>query len=128
MGKKNSERDIPPWEDSPYNTFDKPLPPKPRAWAKARKVEKARDRARTFLGARGCRTSRIGGDRQLIYLLSLCFGLLIDCNVKPKRELIRASRAIRDMGRKARSRRIRAALMSDHPAIQAYWDPDRLVK
>jgi hypothetical protein len=124
--KKNSKRDIPPWEDSPYNTFDRPLPPEPPGWAKARRVEKARDRARTFLGAHGCCTSRIDGDRQLIYLLSLCFGLFIDCNAKPKRELIRASRAIRDMGRKARGRTIRAALMSDHPTIRHYWDPKRL--
>jgi hypothetical protein len=124
--KKNFKRDIPPWEDSPYNTFDKPLPPEPPGWAKARRVEKTRDRARTFLGAHGCRTSRIDGDRQLVYLLSLCFGLFINCNAKPKRELIRASRVIRDMGRKARSRRMRAALMSDHPAIRHYWDPKRI--
>jgi len=126
--KKCSGRDIPPWQDSPYNTFDKPLPPEPPGWAKARKVEKARDRARLFLGAHGCRTSRIDGDRQLIYLLSLCFGVFIDCNAKPKRELIRTTRAVRDMGRKARRRNMRAALTSDHPAIRQYWNPDRLVK
>jgi hypothetical protein len=124
--KKKSNGNIPPWEDSPYNTFDKPLPPEPPGWAKARRVDKARDRARTFLGAQGCRTSRINGDRQLLYLLSLCFGVFVDCDAKPKRELIRASRAVRDMGRKARSRRIRSALVSDHPAIQHYWDPKRI--
>ena len=37
--------------------------------------------------------------RQRIYLVSLCFGVFIDCNAKPKRELIRATRAVRDMGR-----------------------------
>jgi hypothetical protein len=125
MGKKNW-RDIPPWEDSPYNTFDMPLPPEPPEWAKARRVEKARDRARTFLGAQGCRTSRVESDHELLYLLSLCFGLLIDSNAKPKRELIRASRAIRDMGPKARSRNIRAALTSGDPAIREYWDPQRI--
>jgi hypothetical protein len=126
--KKYSGRDIPPWEDSPYNTFDKPLPLEPPGWAKARKVEKARDRARLFLGAHGCRTSQVDGDRQLIYLLSLCFGVFINCDAKPKRELIRATRVVRDMGRKARRRKMRVAVTSDHPAIRQYWNPDRLVK
>ena len=66
---KYSGRDIPPWEDSPYNTFDKPLSPEPPGWAKARRVGKARDRARPFLGAHGCRTSQIDGDRQFIHLI-----------------------------------------------------------
>jgi hypothetical protein len=61
-------------------------------------------------------------------LLSLCFGVFVDCNAKPKRELIRAARAIRDLGSKGRTRKARAALTSAHPAIQAYWDPDRLPK
>jgi hypothetical protein len=128
MGKKNFERHIPPWEDSPYNTFDKPLPPEPHGWAKARKVEKARDRARTFLGAHGCQTSRISGVRHLNYLLSICFGVDIDWDGKPKTELIRATRIIADMGRRVRKRKIRAAQKSAHPAIVAFWDPDRLVK
>ena len=33
LTKKNSKRDIPPWVDSPYNTFDKPLPPEPPDWS-----------------------------------------------------------------------------------------------
>jgi hypothetical protein len=126
--KKDFKRDVPPWEDSPCNTFDKPLPPEPPGWAKARKVEKARNRARTFLGARGCRTSRIRGVRQLNYLLCICFGVDIDWEAKPKRELIRAVRAIVDMGPKARKRMVRAALASGHPAIREYWDPDRIPK
>ena len=125
--KKNCKRDIPPLEDSPYNTFNKPLPPEPPGWAKARKVDKACDRVRTFLGAQGCRTSQIEGDRQLLYLLSLCFGIFIDCDAKPKRELIRACRAIRDLGPKGRTRKARAALTNAHPAIRQYWDPVRLV-
>ncbi len=126
MSKKNSARDIPPWEESPYNTFDRPLPPEPPSWSRARRVEKARHRAHSFLGAHGCYTSRIESDHELLYLLSLCFGLLIDCNGKPKRALVRASRAIRDMGQKARSRNIRAALTSGDPAIREYWDPQRI--
>jgi hypothetical protein len=81
--KKNSKRDIPPWEDSPYNTFDKPLPPEPRGWSncdssrpvKKKRSDKARHRARAFLGSHGCYTSRIRDDHHLNYLLSLCFGV-----------------------------------------------------
>jgi hypothetical protein len=59
------------------NTFDKPLPPEPPGWTKARKVEKARDRARLFLGAHGCRTSRIDGDRSLF----ICFRYASACSL-----------------------------------------------
>ena len=128
MRNKNSKCNIPPWEDSPNNTFDKQS-----GWSsdsahpiKKRRVEKARDRAHSFLGAHGCYTSRIESDHELLYLLSLCFGLLIDCNAKPKRELVRACRAIRNMGQKARSRNIRTALTSGDPAIREYWDPARI--
>jgi hypothetical protein len=70
LTKKNSERDIPPWVDSPYNTFDKPLPPP--GWSsgpinnfdkrtgKERRFGKARNQARGFLGAHGCQTSQMG--------------------------------------------------------------------
>src|SRR5205085_3594505 len=51
----------------------------------------------------------------------------IDCDAKPKRELIRACRAIRDLGPKGRTRKARAALTNAHPAIRQYWDPVRLV-
>jgi hypothetical protein len=129
MGKKNW-RDIPPWEDSPYNTFDRPLPPP--GWsssqAKAIRVEKARNRAQAFLGAHGCRTGRIRGDRQLNHLLSVCFGVAIDRSAKPKRELRRAVRAIADMGPKARKLRMRAAHKSGHPAIRQYWNAGRIVE
>jgi hypothetical protein len=46
----------------------------------------------------------------------------------PKPSLIKATRAIAAMGRKARRRKIRAAQKIGHPAIQAFWDPERLVK
>jgi hypothetical protein len=131
--KKNSKRDIPPWEDSPYNTFDKPLPPKPPGWSssgtgppvKKRRIDKARNRVRAFLGTRGCRTSRIRGDRELNYLLSICFGVSIDWDAKPKTELIKAARAIADTGIKARGRKMRAARKSGHPVIRQFWDEDR---
>jgi hypothetical protein len=40
----------------------------------------------------------------------------IDWNAKAKSELIRATREIADMGRKARRRKVRAAQKSGHPA------------
>jgi hypothetical protein len=138
LTKKNSKRDIPPWVDSLYNTFDKPLPPP--GWSsgpinnfykrtgKERRFGKARNQARGFLGAHGCQTSQIRGVRQLNYLLSICFGVDIDLDAKPKTELIRAARIIADMGRKTRKRKIRAAQKRGHPAIHAFWDPDRLDK
>ena len=134
--KTNSERDIPLWED----LFDKPLPPKPprssscrvnkadKRTAKQRRFDKARNRARGFLGAYGCQNSRIRGVRQLNYLLSICFGVLVDWDSKPKTELIRAIRIIADMGPKGRRRKMRAAQKRGHPAIEAFWDPERLVK
>jgi hypothetical protein len=134
--KKNSKRDIPPWEDSPYNTFDKPLPPEPPGWSncdssrpvKKKRSDKARHQARAFLGSHGCYTSRIRDDHHLNYLLSLCFGVSIDWNAKAKSELIRAIREIADMGRKARRRRVRAAQKSGHPAIRQIWDPERMTQ
>jgi hypothetical protein len=136
--KKYSKRDVPPWADSLYNTFDKPLPPP--GWSsgpinnfdkrtgKERRFGKARNQARGFLGAHGCQTSRIRGVRQLNYLLSICFRVSIDWDAKPKAELIRATRAIGNMGRAARRRKMRAAQKSRNPVIKAFWDPDRLVK
>jgi hypothetical protein len=135
--KKYSKRDVPPWAESPYNTVDKPLPPEPPGWSscpsdihteRKKRINKARNRARGFLGAHGCQTSRISGIRQLNYLLCICFGVDIDLDAKPKTELIKATRAIAAMGRKARRRKIRAAQKIGHPAIQAFWDPERLVK
>jgi hypothetical protein len=61
-------------------------------------------------------------------LLSLCFGVFVDCDDKPKWQLIRAVRAVVEMGPKARKRMVRAALASGHPAIQEYWDLDRMPK
>jgi hypothetical protein len=89
---------------------------------------KAREQARAFLGVHGCQTRRIAGDRQLNYLLSLCFGVFIDCDAKPKRELIRAARAIDDMGQKTRKLKVRAAQKAGHPAIRRYWDPERIAE
>jgi hypothetical protein len=93
---------------------------------KRKRIKKAREQARAFLGTHGCRTRRIRGDRELNYFLSLCFGVFIDCNAKPKHELIQATRIIDDMGREARKRKIRAALKGGHPAIRLYWDPNRI--
>jgi hypothetical protein len=137
MSTRKDPKDIPPWADSPYNSFDKPLPPEPTDWSsyasnsrtrKKRRIRKARNRARGFLGAHGCQTSRIRGVRQLNYLLSMCFGVEIDWDGKPKTELIRATRIIAAMGRNVRKRKIRAVQKSGHPAIVAFWDPDRQVK
>jgi hypothetical protein len=134
--KKYSARDIPPWEQ----LFDKPLPSEPSGWSsrpinktdkrtvKKKRIRKARNRARGFLGAHGCQTGRIRGVRQLNYLLSICFRVSIDWDAKPKAELIRATRAIGNMGRTARRRKMRAAQKSRNPVIKAFWDPDRLVK
>jgi hypothetical protein len=133
--KKYSARDVPAWDD----LFDKPLPsePPPRSsWikkadkrsAKQRRFDKARNRARGFLGARGCQTSRIRGVRQLNYMLSICFGVRIDWDAKPKPELIRAIGIITDLGPKGRRRKMRAAQKGRHPAIEAFWDPERLVR
>jgi len=134
--KKYSARDIPPWEDLPHNTFDKPFPPEPPGWSpddsharkRTRRIRKARNRARGFLGAHGCQTGRIRGVRQLNILLSTCFGVSIDWCAKPKAELIRAIRAVGNMGRTARRRKMRAAQKTGNPVIKAFWDPERLVR
>jgi hypothetical protein len=127
MRNKNSKCNIRPWEDSPNNTFDKQP-----GWSsdsahpiKTRRVEKARDRARRFLEEHGCHTARIRSDRQLNYLLSLCFGVSIDWQVKPKAELIRASRVIAEMGARARKLKARSAQKSGHPVIKQFWGPNR---
>jgi hypothetical protein len=86
------------WVDSPYNTFDKPLPPEPR------------------------------GESTLIYLLSLCFGVFVDCDAKPKRQIDSGGARRRRNGTEGRKRMVRAALASGHPAIQEYWDLDRMPK
>jgi hypothetical protein len=134
--RRNSARDIPVWED----LFDKPLPSEPtrsssfrinkadNRTAKQRRFAKARNQARGFLGSRGCQTNRIRGVRQLNYLLSICFGVDIDWEAKPKPELVRAIGIITDMGPKGRRRKMRAAQKRGHPAIEAFWDPDRLPK
>jgi len=120
--------------------FDKPLPPEPaglpncfinkpdKRIVKKKRIRKARNRARGFLGAHGCQTGPIRGVRQLNYLLSICFGVSIDWDAKPKAELIRATRTIGNMGRTARRRKIRAAQKRGHPAIEAVWDSERLPK
>ena len=133
--RTNSARDVPAWDD----LFDNPLPSEPppsssrirkadKRSAKQRRFDKARNQARGFLGARGCQTNRIRGVRQLNYMLSICFGVRIDWDAKPKPELIRAIGIITDMGPKGRRRKMRATQKRGHPAIEAFWDPERLVK
>ena len=96
--------------------------------AKQRRFDKARNQARGFLGARGCQTNGIRGVRQLNYMLSICFGVRIDWDAKPKPELVRAIGIITDMGPKGRGRKMCAAQKRGHLAIEAFWDPERLVK
>jgi hypothetical protein len=131
--KRKPEHDLPPWEESPCNNFDNTISqawPKQltRSWnrvtVREQRAYAARAQARGFLGSRGCRTNRIRNDRQLNDLPSICFGVSVDRCAKPKTELVRAARAIADMGRKTRELKMRAAQESGHPATK-FWSCSR---